>query len=164
MRFVSASLGDRDRSGFSSGSERLDDYFHHRVGQDIRRNYVKCHVLLERDTDLIAGFHTLSATAISLQDLPNETIRKLPRYDKVPSVLIGWMARDLRFQREQIGRMLLVDIVRRVLASDVAAFAIVTDAIDEAAERFYERHGFRRVDGRRFFLTVGTARTAIEGL
>jgi hypothetical protein len=44
-------------------------------------------------------------------------------------------------------------------------FALLVDAKDEAAARFYRHHGFHAFSGRgaRMFLTVATARRVVEG-
>jgi hypothetical protein len=44
-------------------------------------------------------------------------------------------------------------------------FALVVDAKDEAAARFYRHHGFQEFSGRagRMFLPVATARRVVEG-
>jgi hypothetical protein len=46
-----------------------------------------------------------------------------------------------------------------------AVFALVVDAIDEAAARFYRHHGFEAFSGRaaRLFLTVATAARMVDG-
>lgn len=41
-----------------------------------------------------------------------------------------------------LGAALLWDAVQRALQSPVATFAVMVDAKDEAAARFYQRHGF----------------------
>jgi hypothetical protein len=40
---------------------------------------------------------------------------------------------------------MLVDAARRVIESDIAAFALIVDAKDESAVAFYEHHGFLRL-------------------
>jgi ribosomal protein S18 acetylase RimI-like enzyme len=53
---------------------------------------------------------------------------------------------------------MLVDAASRVIASDVAAFALVVDAKDAQAVAFYEHHGFSRLDvegaGRTLFIPL----------
>lgn len=90
----------------------------------------------------IAGYYTLSATALRLGDLPTETSRRLPRYPLVPATLLGRLAVDRRFRGQGRGRFLLADALFRAVRSEVASFAVVVDAKDEAARRFYERESF----------------------
>ena len=155
-RFFSEALGGHDRSGFSSGHERIDRYFQEVVTQDVKRRYAGCFVLVERDSGQVAGFYTLSACSVRLADVPEALARKLPRY---PSVLIGWMGRDQRFRGQRLGELLLADALTRVVRSPVGAHALCADAIDDAAAAFYVRHQFTPLPSRPgcFFLPVKTA-------
>lgn len=156
-RFSSEALGERDRSAFASGNERIDHYFRTVVGQDIRRGYASCYVLVDRTNDAVAGFHTLAAHSIRLEDFPDAVARKLPRYPHVPVALIGWMGRDWRFRGLDLGRMLLSDALQRIRTSGMAAFAAVVDPIDDAAEQFYLDRHFSRLPNSRMFLPMATA-------
>jgi len=90
----------------------------------------------------IAGFYTLSATAVDAADLPPDAVRKLPRYPQLPATLLGRLAVDQRFQGQKLGRFLLADAMRRAHASEIASFAVVVDAKDDGAKRFYEGESF----------------------
>lgn len=90
----------------------------------------------------VGGYYTLSATAVKLADLPDQTVRRLPRYPLVPATLLGRLAVDRRFQGNGYGRFLLADALYRVARNEIASFAVIVDAKDEAARRFYERESF----------------------
>ncbi len=158
-RFVSEAPALHDRSTFSSGNERIDRHFRETVSQDIKRRYAACYVLLERETGRLVGFYTLSSQSIPLIDLPPEVIKKLPRYPSVPAVLIGWLGRNEASRGQEVGSLLLFDAIARLEASPAGIHAICADAIDEAAGRFYEKHGFVPFFSRpaSFFLPMKTA-------
>lgn len=149
-------LGKQDRSGFNCGSEPLDRYFRSQVSQDIRRRVAACYIALERESDRIAGFYTLSASQVSLGDLPEAIRRKLPRYPAVPAVRLGRLAVDQTFKGRGLGSALLIDAARRAVHSDIAAFAMLVDAKDEHAAAFYRHHGFLDLgtDGRTLFVAL----------
>lgn len=90
----------------------------------------------------IGGYYTLSATGVNLADLPAQTTRKLPRYPLVPATLLGRLAVDRRHQGKGYGRFLLADALLRSVRSEIASFAVIVDAKDESACRFYERESF----------------------
>jgi ribosomal protein S18 acetylase RimI-like enzyme len=158
-RFVSEALARHERAAFCSGSDRIDRYFHETVSQDIKRNYAACYVLVERSTGKVAGFCTLSAHSIPLNDVAPELAKKLPRYPTVPVVLMGWMGRDMAFRGTGTGSMLLYDAMSRVAKAPVGAYAICADAIDEDAAAFYLRHQFQPLVSRpqSLFLPMKTA-------
>ena len=111
--FFSEALGKYDRSAFTSGNERIDNYFRQTISQDVKRSYAAGFVLVDKASAKIAGFYTLSSHSIPLTDLPVEVIRKLPRYPSIPAVLIGWLGRDAGFRGQHIGPMLLADAITR---------------------------------------------------
>ena len=57
---------------------------------------------------------------------------------------------------KRLGELLLFDACSRVLRSEIATFALVVDAKDAAAEKFYSRYGFLELSAgsRRMFLPV----------
>ncbi|MDG3442060.1 GNAT family N-acetyltransferase [Nitrospirillum amazonense] len=130
-----------DRRHFASGVDALDRYFQTQIGQDARKNIAAPFVLLLPD-GTVAGYYTLSATSVHLADLPPETARKLPRYPVVPATLLGRLAVDRRFHGRGYGGYLLADALRRCLRSEIASFAVIVDAYDDNAHRFYERMSF----------------------
>jgi GNAT superfamily N-acetyltransferase len=130
-----------DRSAFSSGVEPLDRYFRTQAGQDARKNMAAPFVLVLPD-GAIGGYYTLSSTSIKLADLPQEIARRLPRYPLVPATLLGRLAVDQSHQGKGYGRFLLADALFRAVRSEIASFAVIVDAKDEGARRFYERESF----------------------
>ncbi len=130
-----------DRTNFRSGVEPLDRYLKTQAGQDFRKNMAAPFVLALADGSIV-GYYTLSATAISLADLPSEVSRKLPRYPLVPATLLGRLAVDMRFRGKGLGRFLLADALFRATRSEIASFAVIADAKDDAARTFYQRESF----------------------
>jgi GNAT superfamily N-acetyltransferase len=130
-----------DRTAFDSGVEPLDRYFRTQAGQNARKNMAAPFVLL-LPGGLIAGYYTLSPTSVKLGELPEQTVRKLPRYPQVPATLLGRLAVDRRQQGKGYGRFLLADALYRAARSEIASFAVIVDAKDDGARRFYERESF----------------------
>ena len=90
----------------------------------------------------IGGYYTLSATGVNVAKLPAQITRKLPRHPLVPATLLGRLAVDRRYQGKGYGRFLLADALFRSARSEIASFAVIVDAKDENARRFYERESF----------------------
>jgi GNAT superfamily N-acetyltransferase len=138
-------LGDHDRAAFSCGVEALDRHLRERASQDARRNVAAPFVLVTGE-NRIAGYYTLSANIILAEDLPAEIVKKLkwPRYPELPATLIGRLARDKAFRGQGIGEWLVMDALKRAFkaSAQVASLAVVVDAKDERARRFYVAHEF----------------------
>jgi GNAT superfamily N-acetyltransferase len=130
-----------DRNSFASGVEPLDRYFRSQAGQDARKNMAAPFVLVLPD-GAIGGYYTLSATGVKLAEFPADITRKLPRYPLVPATLLGRLAVDQNYQGRGYGRFLLADALYRAAWSEIASFAVIVDAKDDGARRFYERESF----------------------
>jgi predicted GNAT family N-acyltransferase len=144
-----------DRAAFSCGVEPLDRYFHIQAGQESRRRVASCYVLVSEGGS-IAGYYTLSATNVVLVDLPPDLAKRLPRYPAVPATLMGRLAVHQRQRGQGLGELLLFDAFSRTLRSEIASYAFVVDAKDDAAQAFYERYRFMRLSsaGRKLFLPL----------
>lgn len=159
-RFRIEPLGARSREAFSCGVEALDRYLHQQAGQDLRRRLAVPYVLVDTQTNSIAGYYTLSTFTIVPASLPQCEARRVGRYSAVPAILLGRLAVDLRYRRQRLGELLLLDALQRSLAigDQIGAWAVVVDAIDDSARRFYEHYGFVRVldDEYRLYLPIQT--------
>lgn len=155
-----------DRAAFSCGIEDLDRYLQRQAGQDLRKQVAAVFVLVENASPEILGFYTLSATSIRLSDIPESTVKKLPRYPLVPAILLGRLAVDRKHRGKGYGELLLVDALRRCSTTkDIGWAAMVVDAKDESAMKFYERYQFTRFSptSGRMFLFRKTIETLLRG-
>ena len=147
-----------DRSGFQCGVEALDRYLKIQAGQDIKRRISRVFVATQPDNPRAAiGYYTLSTLSIELNQLPEKLAQTLPKHP-VPAALIGRLAVSDIAQGQGVGKMLLTDAIKRTLAvsDQIAIYAMVVDAINENAKKFYEQFGFIRLsdDSPRLFLPL----------
>lgn len=118
-------------------------YLREQARQDERRKAASCYVAVTEQQQ-IAGYYTLSATDLLIAELPPEKAKKLPRYPAMPAVRVGRLAVDLNFRGQGLGAALLSDAYQRAMRSEIAVYALVVDAKDDAAKKFYLHHGFRQ--------------------
>jgi GNAT superfamily N-acetyltransferase len=153
-----------DRAGFSSGSAILDRWFRDQASQDERRGVAR--TIVASDDQGAAGFYTLSMFSVSLDSIPPEVARRLPKYADVPAALIGRLARAQRLAGRGIGELLVLDAFERIATATqtVAAVFIVVDAKDEKAALFYRRLGFIAFPARpsRLFMLTQTGAAALR--
>ena len=112
------------------------------------------------DGPAVLGYYTLSAHSIERNALPDDLAKKLklPKYPLIPATLMGRLAVDLKHQGQRLGEILLMDGLERsyVHSSQVASFAVVADAKENAVE-FYRRYGFLQLPlGLRMFIPMET--------
>jgi len=137
-----------DRRGFRCGVAALDDYLQKRASQDVKRRISRVFVATPTGhTDLISGYYTLSSLSIECTQFPEALARKLPRHP-IPAALLVRLAVANTAQGRGVGRMLLTDAIKRTLAvsGHIGIHAMIVDAIDERAQRFYQQFGFSPLD------------------
>lgn len=105
----------------------------------------------------VVGYFTLSALAITREELPSRVGRGGPAL--VPAIILGRLAVDRTVQGTGLGSILLIDALTRSLAATDAgpgARLVVVDALDRSAQQFYEHFGFRplSVVGRRLYRSM----------
>ena len=147
-RFRVEPLGSQhDRADFSCGVPVLDQYLQRQASQDRRRNAAAVFVLVDGDSETLAGYYTLSGASVEPASLPVEVARRLPRYDALPATLLGRLAVDQRYRGTGLGKTLLLHALRRALDvnNEIAATVVLVDAKDDAARSFYEAHDFSRL-------------------
>jgi GNAT superfamily N-acetyltransferase len=147
-----------DRNTFDCGNDELNRYLKRQARQDAEKYTAAPFVLIEMDTPTIRAYYTLSASRLPLAELPAELAKKLPRYQYLPVTLLGRLARDKNIPHKGIGEFLLIDALRRCLiaAQEIAAMAVVVDAKNAEAERFYRHFNFLPLQRapRRLFLPM----------
>lgn len=158
---------NHNKKDFDCGHERLNNYLGNQAGQDIKRKLAGCFVLAVKDSNLIQGYYTLSNNSIPLENLPESIKKKLPKsYSSIPTTLLGRLAIDIKFQGKGIGKILLIDALKRSYetSKEIGSFAVVVDPIDEGAEKFYNNYDFIRLpDSRKMFIPISTLKQLFEG-
>lgn len=146
--------------GFSCGKEFLDTYLKTQASQDVKRKLAACFVSLHIETGLIQGYYTLSNNSIPLDIVPDSFKNQLPSsYHSIPTTLLGRLAVDQRFSGIGVGKMLLIDALKKSyeISKSIGSFAVVVDPLDDDAKNFYTKYGFIVLpDSRKMFLAMKT--------
>ena len=167
MELVVTPLGNRhDRKNFDCGESSLDLYLHRYAGQDIRRRFNRVFVAsLLGEPQRVIGYYSLSAGSLAAADLPVEIRCRLPRYP-VPVALLGRLAVDKSYQGQGFGAVLVADALQRIaLASQLmAVYAVVVDALNANAAKFYRQFGFIQLPSQalKLFLPMDTVTRLVD--
>lgn len=149
-----------NREDFDCGNELLNNYLKTQAGQDVRRKLSACFVLTDVETLSIQGYYTLSNNSIPFRTFSEKIQRKLPKsYTSIPTTLLGRLAIDIRYQGKGIGKVLLIDALKRSydISQEIGSFAVVVDPIDKEAEQFYTRFDFIKLpDSGKMFIATRT--------
>lgn len=154
-----------DRNGFDCGLPILNEYLQRQATQDSRRGVSRVYVAGSGRSHKVYGYYTLSAASFGKDDLPENEARRLPHYP-IPAALLGRLAVDRSCQGQGLGKYLLFDSFHRVLqaAQTLAVYALIVDAKNDEARRFYERYGLLPFPDTpsRLFISIETLRQAAE--
>jgi ribosomal protein S18 acetylase RimI-like enzyme len=143
------------RDLFTCESEPLTKYLRERARKETDSKASICYVLVPRDeTTRIAGYYTVSSSAVALAKLAPEVAKCLPRYPELPVTLLGRLARDSSFKGSGVGALLIKSVFKRVCANsaEIGSIGLVTDPINDHARAFYEKYDFIPLDDRRMIL------------
>jgi len=157
---ISSLQKQHDRSNFFCGEESLDKYIKQQANQDIKRRISRIFVAnSQQQPDQILGYYSLSSLSIELSTLPMELAKKLPR-QAVPCALIGRLAVNKQSQGNGLGKLLLVDAIKRTLSvsQNIAVYAMIVDSINDQSSIFYKKFGFSSLntDSHRLYLQLQT--------
>ena len=135
---------EHDRRRFDCGVAALNEYLHHfaRQHQDsgVARSFV---AVAEGDPGRILGYYSLAVGSIAKADLPLHAARRLPRFP-LPIARLARLAVDISRQKQGLGDHLLMDALFRIsrVADEIGVFAVLIDAKNDHAKRFYQRYEF----------------------
>lgn len=142
-RWVIERLGTKhDRSSFDSGKPPLSSWLKEQASQYEKRDLSRTYVAVNEGQTLVAGYYAIANHRVSYESLPSEQAKGLPRID-VPVILLGRLAVDRSVQGQGLGKLLLIDALRRAehLAKAIGTRAVAVEAIDEEARNFYLKFG-----------------------
>ena len=148
-----------EKAKFSCGKSMLDNYIQKQAKQDVKGKVSACFVKSDNGKE-IKGYYTLSNGSIPRSQLPESIIKQLPKYKDLPVTLLGRLAVDNKFQGQKLGKLLLIDALKRsydAASSSTASMAVIVDPIDQEADDFYAKYGFMSLpDSTRMFIPMQT--------
>lgn len=141
-RFDEVQPSKEQRQRFACGQASLDRWLATQARQSMESRDAVTFLLIDDDTDSIAGYFSLSSGEVSRQATPESMSRRAP--EPVPAVRMGRFAIDRTYQGQGWGAELLREALLRAVSGGtlVAARLILVDAISEEARAFYLRFGF----------------------
>ena len=152
------------RDTFDCGKEPLNNYIQRNATKDVKNGTCTCFII-KNDDDEVIGYYTLSTESIPIEDAPPQFQKKI-NYQYVPVILLGRLALDKNHFGKGLGKLLLVNSLRRslnVATNHVRAIAVIVDPIDEKAKQYYQKYGFILLpDSGRMFMSMKTIENAFK--
>lgn len=135
-----------DCTQFDSGQTEINTYLQGGLKQQKLKNssiYVVCKV----GTLIVKGYYTLSSAEI-IRDAAPGNLKRGGAPKELSAIKLGRLGVDKDFQGKGYGKDLLQDAVERCIkaSAEIASKAIIVDALDNKANKFYQNAGFKPVD------------------
>lgn len=126
--------------GFDSGVASLDEWLRRRARANQAAGASRTFVICEGEN--VAGYYALSSGSISTNEASGRMRRNMP--DPIPVVVLGRLAIGKDYQGKGIGRGMVRDAAKRVIAAgdEIGIRGIVVHAINDEAKAFYLALGF----------------------
>jgi GNAT superfamily N-acetyltransferase len=137
-----------DRAAFDCGDSDLNLYLQRYARQNHDSGGAKCFVAAPSDAPAhILGFYTLSPASLEYSRTPALAKKGLGRYD-VPVFRLGRLAVDINVHGRGLGGALLLRAAERCIrvAREVGGVALLIDAQNDRAARWYESYGAVALD------------------
>ncbi len=130
-----------DVSEFACGKPTLDHWLKTRALSNQEKGFTA--VLVVHEARRVVGFYGLAPTAVVPSVLPR-SVRPGQPPDPVPCLLLGQLATDLAWAGRGIGTGLVKHALARCVqaAGLIGGRALLVNAVDEQAARFWQRRGF----------------------
>lgn len=127
---------DIDRSGFTSGADDLDIWFHKYAWQNQTRH--NCVVYVTLHEGAVMGYYALAAASVRADE--TDPVFAKHRPDPIPCILLARLAVDRRAQGQNVGAALLADAITRVVAAagTIGAAGLLIHCRDQRAKEFYQ--------------------------
>jgi ribosomal protein S18 acetylase RimI-like enzyme len=133
------------RDSCDCGNDVLNVYLKQHLSQNLKQNLIQAYVALEKNSNRILGYYTLSSASISHSELPTEMAKKLPKYP-IPAILISRLACDkvTREAQLKLGSKLVIHALKQALKAVeiMGVMCVIVDAKPEAVA-FYQKFGFQ---------------------
>jgi ribosomal protein S18 acetylase RimI-like enzyme len=150
-----------DVSAFDCGETSLNAFLQRHAINNDKAGLGRTFIATEEGQKIIAGYFTISTGSVRFDVIPDHARKRLPKYP-IPTVHIGRLAVDRKFQGRGLGETLLVEALRKsaTAASSVGVYAVDVIALHDRAKNFYLKYGFVEMLDQplHLFLPIATAR------
>lgn len=133
---------NHDRTKFDCGEPAINNYLKKQLSPDLKSNACRCFVLKDIKKPDVIGYITLSASSIESASIPQNSKKGLPRYLRLPSLLIGRMGVDKSHQGRKYGDLLIIKAIEVARITNIGITLIEVEAKNSGLVSYYERLGF----------------------
>lgn len=127
--------GRHDRSGFSCGTDRLDNFLRLSARKQQKDDFTRVFAVAH-GSPRVLGYYALNAHAVATDDLGADRPRRAPNTGTVPALYLSMIAVDRSWQGKGLGSDLAIDALSRALnvSGEVGLKLEVLDVIADGGD------------------------------
>ncbi len=148
VEFIELNKTIHDRNSFDCGENDLNLFIKNQASKHMQVGISKTMILPDitpqkNNKYKIFAFYTIAPSSIKRESLPAKLSKKLPHYP-VPVFLLAQMAIHIDYQGKGLGKITLIKALQYLwqVNSQMTAYAIVVDCLNNNVKQFYEKYGF----------------------
>jgi GNAT superfamily N-acetyltransferase len=154
----------QDCSVFDCGEPELNEWLRLHALSSGKSGSARTFVAVD-EANRVLGYYAISAQSVVAESAPERLKKGMPRHP-IPVVLLARLAVDQNFKGRGLGAGLLKNALLRCLnaSREVGLRAIIVDAKNAAARRFYEHFNFETFpeENNRLFLLIKDLRNSLQ--
>jgi predicted GNAT family N-acyltransferase len=127
---------------FDSGVMSIDDYLRTKAIKAQDAKHAVVYVVCFKGTDVVAGYYTLSSSAVDRRHGATALIRKNAP-NPLPVTVLGRMGVTIQAQGRKLSLGLLADAIERSLiaSEEIGSTALIVHPLTDKLAQFYKKHG-----------------------
>lgn len=129
---------------FDCGEPELNSFISESAAHFVAQGLSAIRLLIDLDNDKLVGFYAISPLCVELSSLSAKQREQYNVPFPIPSWLIGRLAVDKQYQKQNLGGALLLDAMKNIRkrAENGAGALIIVDAKNRRIKQFYKKYGF----------------------
>ncbi|WP_296261402.1 MULTISPECIES: hypothetical protein [unclassified Pseudomonas] len=126
---------------FESGEDSIDDYIRNKALKAQQAKHAMVYVVCFKDTNIIAGYYTLSNSAVDRRHGATAELRRNAP-DPLPVTVLGRMGVTAKASGRGLSLGLLADAIERcIIASEIiGSAAVIVHPLNERLAAYYAKH------------------------
>jgi len=161
-----------DRTGFSCGVDRLDNYLKLSARKQQKDDMTRVYVAVNDGETAVLGYHAINVGVMNVDQLSKRP-RGAPDHGELPILFLGQVAVSQHAQGQGIGSILMHHVFEKAcrIAQEAGCFAIVLDVMADGSEEAFEKRqswyadfGFQPFASNpaRMFMTMKQVRMSVQ--
>ncbi len=129
---------------FNCGQVPLDRFLKNRAKKSEARLEQRVTVATIDSSPNCVGYFALQLGSDTVPSLPRDKLRHLQNHIAFPAVHLSYLAVDKTYQRQGLGRYLLMEVFEKVarISEHAGFYALTLQSVDSESTAFYKSLGF----------------------